>query len=152
MALDSSINGAVIETEIDALLSLLSNSLILSHTAPYLPVTAVLNLAATSRSFRDLIYSTPQVFRYLDLTQVRSAKFHVQTIDRGGETWRNVQLDENLTEDEYVLLPFLLVASPLRCELTFPAVASTRVLYAAYSTNSIERSSYLKSRPLFLMA
>jgi hypothetical protein len=47
-----------------------------------------------------LIYETPQVFRYLDLRPVKSARFDIAGIDHGGETWRNVQLDENLTEDE----------------------------------------------------
>jgi len=82
------------------LLHLLSNALILSHTTPYLPISALLNLAVASRSFRGLIYKTPLVFRHLDLSDVRSAQFKLPPIDRGGETWRNVQLDENLTEDE----------------------------------------------------
>jgi len=79
---------------------LLSNHLILCHTLPYLPVADLLNLAATSQAFRDLIYNTPQAFRHLDLTEVKSAQFEIAGIDHGGETWRNVQLDENLTEDE----------------------------------------------------
>lgn len=82
------------------LLSLLSNPLILCHTAPYLPIASLLNLAATSQSFRELVQHTPGVFRHLDLTPVRAAQFEIDGIDRGGETWRNVQLDENLTEDE----------------------------------------------------
>lgn len=86
-----------------ALLQLLSNTLILCHTTPYLPVNSILALAATSRTFRYLLYETPQVFRYLDLRPVKSARFDIEGIDRGGETWRNVQLDENLTEDEYAL-------------------------------------------------
>lgn len=83
-----------------ALLQLLSNTLILCETAPYLPVTDILNLAATSRAFRYLIYDTPQVFRRLDLTPFKAAQFEIDAIDHGGETWRNVQMDENLTEDE----------------------------------------------------
>jgi len=82
------------------LLQLLSNTLILCHTTPYLPVTDLLALAATCRALRYLIYETPQVFRYLDLGSVTSAQFDIKGIDHGGETWRNVQLDENLTEDE----------------------------------------------------
>lgn len=85
-----------------ALLQLLSNTLILCQTAPYLPVPDVLNLAATSRAFRYLIFDTPQVFRRLDLTPFKSAQFEIDGIDHGGETWRNVQVDENLTEDECV--------------------------------------------------
>lgn len=88
------------EIQHSALLQLLSNTLILCHTTPYLPVTDVLALAATCRAFRYLIYETPQVFRYLDLRPLKSAQFDIEGIDHGGETWRNVQLDENLTEDE----------------------------------------------------
>jgi hypothetical protein len=88
------------EIQHSALLQLLSNTLILCHTTPYLPVTDLLALAAASRAFRYLVYETPQVFRYLDLRPVKSAQFDIDGIDHGGETWRNVQLDENLTEDE----------------------------------------------------
>jgi hypothetical protein len=88
------------DVEDRTLLRLLSNHLILSHTVPYLPVSAILALAASSRSFRGLIYHNPNVFRHLDLTQVRRAQFDVEPIDHGGEIWRNVQIDENLTEDE----------------------------------------------------
>lgn len=83
-----------------ALLSLLSNNLILNHTVPYLSISALLNLSATSRSFRELTLETPSLFRHLDLTEVKTAQFEIDGIDHGGETWRNVQVDENLTEDE----------------------------------------------------
>jgi len=95
-------SGHVLPDELrqGSLLYLLANTLILSHTTPYLPVSALLNLAATSRSFRGLVYETPQVFRHLDLSAVRSAQFKIQAIDPGGLTWRNAQVDENLTENE----------------------------------------------------
>src|SRR4051812_9214844 len=88
------------ETQPSALLDLLANSLVLSHTTPYLSCYDVLNLAATSRAFRYLVYQTPQVFRRLELSNVRTAQFDIDGIDRGGESWRNNQVDENLTEDE----------------------------------------------------
>ena len=84
------------------LLQLLSNTLVLYQTVPYLPISSLLTLGATSKSFRTLIHDTPNVFRHLDLTQVKSAQFHIAAIDHGGEIWRNVQLDENVTEDECV--------------------------------------------------
>lgn len=103
-----------LDTDIETitLLSLLTNPLLLCHTVDYLPISAALNLAATSRSFRSLLYQTPSVFRRLDLSIVTSAQFDIDPIDQGGETWRNVQLDENVTEDEYVMAqcPF-----PIRC-------------------------------------
>lgn len=84
------------------LLSLLSNPLLLSHTVDYLPVSATLSLATTSRDFQNLVYHTPRVLRRLDLSPVKAAQFDIDPIDQGGETWRNVQLDENVTEDECV--------------------------------------------------
>ncbi|KAL7622682.1 hypothetical protein AAE478_008196 [Parahypoxylon ruwenzoriense] len=84
------------------LLNLFSNSLVLHQTIPYLPISSLLSLAATSPSFRDLLLRrTPGVFRHLDLTRVRTAQFDIDGIDRGGEVWRNVQVDENLTEDDF---------------------------------------------------
>lgn len=97
MARDQVLPSEIQET---ALLQLLANSLVLSQTAPYLSCYDVLNLAATSRAFRFLIYHTPQVFRRLDLGNVKTAQFDSDAADRGGQTWRNVQLDETLTEDE----------------------------------------------------
>ncbi|OTA99387.1 hypothetical protein M426DRAFT_67935 [Hypoxylon sp. CI-4A] len=85
------------------LLSLLTNSLVLHQTIPYLPISSLLNLAATSPSFRELLLCrTPGVFRHLDLTRVKTAQFAFEgAIDNGGEIWRNVQVDENLTEDDF---------------------------------------------------
>lgn len=96
------------------LLQVLSNPLILCHTTPYLPVADTLSLAATSKTFRYLIYQTPQVFRYLDLSGTKSAQFDLEGIDHGGETWRNVQLDENLTEDDFYSGPLRGIFSTLR--------------------------------------
>jgi hypothetical protein len=91
-----------------SLLHLLSNSLVLDQTVPYLPVSSLLALGATSKSFKDLVHRTPNVFRHVDLSNVKSAQFDIANIDNGGEVWRNVQLDENVTEDESVtpLLPY----------------------------------------------
>jgi hypothetical protein len=58
------------------------------------------SLAATSRAFRTLILETPGVFRHLALSHIKAVQFEIAKIDHGGEIWRNVQLDENLTEDE----------------------------------------------------
>lgn len=76
------------------------NSLVLSHVIPYLSISSILSLAATNRAFRALLFSTPGVFRHLDLTHIKALKFEIDKIDHGGEVWRNVQLDENVTEDE----------------------------------------------------
>ncbi|WYZ36086.1 hypothetical protein EsH8_X_000733 [Colletotrichum jinshuiense] len=97
-----------------SLLYLLSNPLILAHTAPHLPAYDLLSLASTSRSFRELVKHTSGVFRHLDLTQVRGAQFDVDGIDRGGEVWRNAQLDENLTEDDFYSGPLRGIFSNIR--------------------------------------
>lgn len=83
-----------------SLLELLSYTLILYQTTPYIPVENLFSLGATSKDFRALIHKTRDVFRHLDLTQVKSAQSQIGSIDHGGEVWRNVQLDENVTEDE----------------------------------------------------
>ncbi|KAI8628543.1 hypothetical protein F5Y19DRAFT_143235 [Xylariaceae sp. FL1651] len=97
-----------------SLLELLSNTLVLHQTVPYLPISAILNIAATSRSFRALLQHTPGVFRHLDLTRVKTAQFDIGGIDHGGEVWRNVQLDENLTEDDFYSGPLRGIFSNLR--------------------------------------
>lgn len=86
------------------LLSLLSNHLVLQHTAPNLSARDRLALGATSNNFRNLVHASPGVFRHLDLSAVSAAQFDLAPIDVGGEVWRNVQVDENVTEDEYVLI------------------------------------------------
>ncbi|RFU78174.1 ubiquitin fusion degradation ufd1 [Trichoderma arundinaceum] len=90
------------------------NSLILNHIVPYLPVSSVLNLAAANRAFRALIFETPGVFRHLDLSRVKAVQFDIDKIDHGGEVWRNVQLDENLTEDDFYSGPLRGIFSTLR--------------------------------------
>ncbi|KAI0880014.1 uncharacterized protein GGS22DRAFT_176219 [Annulohypoxylon maeteangense] len=91
------------EITLNPLLNLLTNTLVLHQTIPYLPISSLLNLSATSPSFRDLLLRrTPGVFRHLDLTRVKTAQFELDGgIDHGGEVWRNVQVDENLTEDDF---------------------------------------------------
>lgn len=82
------------------LFDILHNSLVLRTIAPYLPVSCLLRLASTNKAIQSLIYSTPGAFRHLDVTKLKKAQFNIDPIDTGGEIWRNVQLDENLTEDE----------------------------------------------------
>lgn len=95
------------------LLDLLSNSLVLHHTAPYLPVAATFALSRTSKSFRDLVLHTPDVFRYLDLSTVKSAVVPYTPIDIGGNHWRAERMDEALTEDEFYSGPLRGIFSKL---------------------------------------
>ncbi|RYP65056.1 hypothetical protein DL771_008477 [Monosporascus sp. 5C6A] len=103
-------------TTTTTLLDLLSNTVLLRQTLPYLPVSALLNLAAASRAFRDLVHGTPGAFRHLDLTRVRTAQFDSPDgpVDRGGEVWRNVQVDENLSEDDFYSGPLRGIFQNLR--------------------------------------
>ncbi|KAK4148719.1 hypothetical protein C8A00DRAFT_19499 [Chaetomidium leptoderma] len=107
-------NALPIEIQHSALVQLLANSLVLSQTAPYLSCYDVLNLAAAARALRFLVYHTPDVFRRLELGTVKTAQFDVDAVDRGGETWRNVQLDETLTEDDFYSGPLRGIFSNLR--------------------------------------
>ncbi|KAF2500513.1 hypothetical protein BU16DRAFT_523282 [Lophium mytilinum] len=83
------------------LVDLLSNTLVLRQTAPYLPASGLLALAATSKAFRSLVQQSPDVFRYLELSDVKSTWPNYVPLDSGGITWRNQRMDESLTEDEF---------------------------------------------------
>ncbi len=114
--------GLVYEAVPGTLLHLLNNSLVLAHTTPYLSPEAVLTLAAAGKPYRALLYGTPSVFRYLDLSRLKAVTqldrgngaAGIAPIDRGGESWRNEQLDENLTEDEFYAGPLRGVFAALR--------------------------------------
>ena len=82
------------------LLDLLSNTLVLYQTCPYVPISGLLSLAATSKSFRSLLFDTSHVFRYLDLSPVNAAA-PIPPLDRGGQVWRSQRMDEGLTEEEF---------------------------------------------------
>jgi len=97
------------------LLGILLNRLVLDNIVPFLPILSLLNLSATSREFRSLVYDSPGVFRYLDLSNAKRAQLNdVDGIDHGGQVWRNVQLDENLTEDDFYSGPLRGIFSVLR--------------------------------------
>ena len=98
-----------------ALLSLLSNTLILLQLSPYLPISSLLGLARTSKAFHDLIFdTTASVFKHLDLSTARGAAIDLDLppIDRGGESWRAERMDEALTEEDFY-------GGPLRGILSF---------------------------------
>ncbi|KAI6776028.1 hypothetical protein HG530_002786 [Fusarium avenaceum] len=94
----------------------LYNSLILRHTLPYLPVSGLLNLAATCRDIRYLLHETPGVFRHLDLTRVKTAhcKEAQKESERNLAVWHNVQLSDYLTEDDFYAGPLRGIFSTLR--------------------------------------
>lgn len=101
-------------SEPTTLVDLLSNSLIHSHLAPYLAVSAVFTLAASSKSLRSLILGSPDTLRYFDLTTVKSAQCDYTPIDVGGNTWRSERMDEALTEDEFYSGPVRGIFSKLQ--------------------------------------
>ena len=96
-----------------SLLELLTNTLILYQTSPYLSVSTLLKLGATSKSFRDLIYNTPLVFRYLDLSTAKGGVVKFEPIDAGGEVWRSERMDEAVTEEDFYCGPLRGIFSSL---------------------------------------
>ncbi|KAI1824258.1 hypothetical protein F4861DRAFT_531031 [Xylaria intraflava] len=87
---------------------LLSNTLVLYQTIPYLPFPAIVNLAATSHSFHALLHGTPGVFRHLDLTQTK-----LRTTQQSNDARPNTRNDE-VTEDEVYSSPLRHIFSSLR--------------------------------------
>lgn len=98
-----------------SLLELLSNTLVLDATLPYLPLSSIFRLSAVSKAFKRLVFETPKVFRYLDLSQCRGAYVAPSgmPLDSGGHNWRAERMDENLTEDEFYAGPLRGVCSKL---------------------------------------
>ncbi|RMZ76039.1 hypothetical protein DV737_g5013, partial [Chaetothyriales sp. CBS 132003] len=90
-----------------SLLDLLSNSIIFASLLHYLPLSSIFRLSRTSHSFRHLLLSTPDTFRYVDLSKSKGAYMPlIQMIDRGGHSWRAERMDESfLTEDEFYARP-----------------------------------------------
>lgn len=97
-----------------SLLDLLSVSLVLRQTAPYLPISTLLALAATNKTFKSLIESNPEAWRYLDLSKAKSAIIDTSPIDTGGISWRAERMDESLTEDEFYCGPLRGIFSKLQ--------------------------------------
>jgi hypothetical protein len=96
----------------------LLNPLIARHTLPYLTISALLRLAATSKSFRDLIYHDGTIFKYLDLSTAKGAVVDFEPIDRGGINWRSQRMDEGVTEEDFYCGPLRgIFASLRRCSL-----------------------------------
>jgi hypothetical protein len=98
------------------LLNLLSIDLVLRQTAPYLTPSALLSLAATNKSFRSLIYTSPGAWRHLDLSKVKSATIDTSPIDTGGISWRAERMDEALTEDDFYSGPLRGIFSKLQAK------------------------------------
>lgn len=96
------------------LADLLSNSLVLRQTAPYLCPRAICALASTSKDLYDVVYKNPEVFRYLDLSTLKKAMIDdLGPIDQGGFSWRAERMDEALTEDEFYSGPIRGILSGL---------------------------------------
>ncbi|KAK8170708.1 hypothetical protein BC567DRAFT_102303 [Phyllosticta citribraziliensis] len=97
------------------LFDLLNNSLLLRTITPHLPVASLFALARVSKSFFDLITNSPDAFRYLDLSAVRSAAAPShKPLDSGAITWRAERMDEALTEDEFYSGPLRGIFSKLQ--------------------------------------
>lgn len=110
-----------------SLVDLLSNSLVMRETAPYLPVTAIHALLAVSKGLNATILQSPDTYRYLDLSPIKSATFDSSPIDAGGISWRSQRMDEALTEDEFYSGPLRGIMSKL-LRLNVLSNVSTMVL------------------------
>ena len=97
-----------------SLLQLLSTTLVLRHISPLLSVNSLLALSGISEAFRNLIYDSPDTFRYLDLSTVKGASTSFDPIDSGGNLWRSQRMDEAVTEDDFYSGPLRAVFSNLR--------------------------------------
>ncbi|MCJ1285581.1 hypothetical protein MMC26_004922 [Xylographa opegraphella] len=102
------------EIVLPPLLELLNNSLVLHQICPYIPISGLLNLAATSRSFHSFIFGIPNVFRYLDLSTTKGGAVDFAPIDPGGEVWRSERMDEAVTEEDFFAGPSRGIFSTLR--------------------------------------
>ncbi|KAI5360844.1 hypothetical protein Slin15195_G087600 [Septoria linicola] len=87
------------------LIDLLSNTIVIRQTAPYIPVRELRRLAATCKAIRELIFHEPEAWRYLSLTAVKRAIIESTPIDVGGFSWRAERMDESLTEDDFYAGP-----------------------------------------------
>jgi hypothetical protein len=97
-----------------SLVDLLSNTLILRQTAPYLPVKSLCALIKTCRTLRHIIRQSPEAFRYLDLSPIKSAICPIdEPLDSGGNNWRRERMDESLTEDDFYSGPLRNIFSKL---------------------------------------
>jgi len=84
-----------------SLADLLSNTLILRQTVPYLPVSTLCNLSRVSRALHHIVFQSPEAFRYLDLSPVKSAVVPFDGPLDGGSSFRAERMDEALTEDDF---------------------------------------------------
>lgn len=76
----------LVESQPVTLVDLLNNTLIWRQTAPYLPAASVLALSATARALRHTICDSPETFRHLNLSSVKSAILvDSSPIDSGGK-------------------------------------------------------------------
>jgi hypothetical protein len=97
-----------------SLADLLSNTLVLRQTAPYLPAVSLCALAKTSRALHLAIRQSPDAFRYLDLSPLKAAVCPIdEPLDSGGNNWRHERMDEALTEDDFYSGPLRGILSKL---------------------------------------
>ena len=106
------------------LLDVLSNALILRQTAPYLPLASLCSLARASKALNHVLTESPDTFRYLDLSPVKSAQLDLAPIDIGGINWRSERMDEALTEDEFYSGPLRGIISRLERQHILKSVAT----------------------------
>ncbi|KAE9979204.1 hypothetical protein EG328_001040 [Venturia inaequalis] len=95
------------------IVDVLSTSIVLRQIAPYVSPATLFALATTNKSINSILYQSPDTFRYLNLSTVKSATFDSAPIDKGAISWRSQRMDESLTEDEFYSGPLRGIMSRL---------------------------------------
>lgn len=124
-----------------SLLDLLSNFLILRHVSPYIGIRSLLSLAATSKTYKIIVYNTPQVFQYVDLSRTGTLRggakevsaFNERNVDRlfaqRCSTILSILEDRNILQDvRTLILDELYVPTTTIEDLLFDARYQIRLL------------------------
>ena len=103
-----------IDTLPNTLLDLLLNPILSDNLYQYLSRTSIFRLARTNRQYRNIILSTPRLFRFLDLSNCKGAYTpSIAPLDNGGHSWRAERIDDNLSWDEFCSAPLQFVFNKL---------------------------------------
>ena len=94
-------------------IDVLSNSVVLRHVSPYVPVRSLLALRASCKTLREMLAHS-DAWRHLDLTSITSATIDAAPIDVGGVSWRAERMDEALTMDDFAAGPLRGIFDRLR--------------------------------------
>lgn len=96
-----------------SLLELLGTVLVLRHLSPYLGIRSLFSLAATSKRFKRLVFDTPGVFQYVDLSPLKARLDFLRETGRSAEQL-NIFAWKDETTDESYARPLKMVLQSLQ--------------------------------------